>query len=89
MEDSCAATTIEERFAILEQENALLRQQNARLENQNADLTTQVNWFMEQFKLLRHKQFGPSSEHTPQEQQQLFNEAESEARPELAACVNK
>lgn len=84
MEDLSTATTVEERLAILEQENNLLRAQNARLENQNAELTAQVNWFMEQFKLLRQKQFGPSSERTPQEQPQLFNEAENEAKHGIA-----
>lgn len=77
MDSLTAMTLIEERCAMLEQENA-------RLTRQNAELTVKVTWFMEQFNLLKHRQFGASSERTVPEQQQLFNEAESEAKPELA-----
>ncbi len=69
--------TIEERYAILEQENALLVAQNA-------ELTAKVEWFMEQFKLAGHRQFGASSERSISAEQQpsLFNEAEKEAGSE-------
>jgi hypothetical protein len=75
MDSLSAATTIEE-----------LRQENARLKEQIAELTAKVNWFMEQFNLMKRRQFGASSERTVPGQQQLsfFNEAESEAQPELA-----
>jgi len=82
--DSLAARTIEERYAVLEQENAWLAVQIARLTEYNAELTAKVNWFMEQFNLAKHRQFGASSECTAPGQQQLFNEAECEAKPELA-----
>jgi hypothetical protein len=50
---------------------------------QNAKLTAKLNWFMEQFRLSKHRQFGVSSERTAPEQQQLFlfNETEVEAQP--------
>ena len=53
----------------------------ALLEQQNAELVAKLNWFQEQFHLNRHRQFGSSSEKTPSEQIQLFNEAEVEAKP--------
>lgn len=73
MEDVSTATVIEE-----------LRQENAWLKQQNAELSAKVEWFMEQFKLAKHRQFGASSERTdPTEQQpSLFNEAEKEAGAE-------
>jgi len=68
----------------LEQRCVQLEQENARLKEQNAELTANLNWFMEQFKLAQHRQFGSSSELTSQPEQQvsLFNEAEKEADPE-------
>ena len=59
--------------------------ENARLKEQVAELTAKVNWFMEQFKLAKRRQFGSSSERTvsTKEQPSLFNEAEKEAEPEL------
>jgi transposase len=44
-------------------------------------LTAKVQWFKEQFRFNRHRQFGASSEQTASKQQQLFNEAEVEAKP--------
>lgn len=41
-----------------------LRQENICLKEQNKELTAKVEWFMEQFKLAKHRQFGASSEHT-------------------------
>ncbi|MGI6286759.1 hypothetical protein SEF58_13280, partial [Neomoorella humiferrea] len=51
------------------------------LEQQNAELTAKLNWFMEQFRLSKKRQFGVSSERTEPlpEQLLLFNEAEVEA----------
>jgi len=62
-----------------------LRRENSRLKEQVAELTAKVNWFMEQFKLAKRRQFGSSSERTvsTKEQPSLFNEAEKEAEPEL------
>ena len=61
-----------------------LRNRCAILEQQNAELTAKVEWFMEQFNLLKQKQYGASSEKTATAEQQpsLFNEAEQESRPE-------
>jgi len=75
MDNLSAAMVIEE-----------LRRENARLKEQVAELTAKVNWFMEQFKLAKYRQFGASSEQTvsTKEQPSLFNEAEKEAEPELA-----
>jgi len=41
-----------------------------------AELEQQVQWFMSQIRLAKHKQFGVSSEQTKAEQMNLFNEAE-------------
>jgi len=80
MDNSIAAMTLDE----LRQRYVLLEEENAKLRKQVAELTTQVNWFMEQFKLAKHRQFGASSERTGPGQEQLsfFNEAEKEAEPE-------
>ena len=42
-----------------------------------AELEQQVEWFMSQIRLAKHKQFGASSEHTNSTQLSIFNEAES------------
>ncbi|WP_227767619.1 IS66 family transposase [Zhaonella formicivorans] len=60
-----------------------LQNRCALLEQQNAELTAKLNWFMEQFHLSQHRQFGTSSEKTNPDQLQLFNEAEAEAQPFL------
>ena len=52
-----------------------LQKQIARLEQQKHDLQKKVSWFEEQFRLLRHKQYGPSSERF-EGQQAMFNEVE-------------
>ncbi|MGI6449789.1 MAG: IS66 family transposase [Desulfitobacteriia bacterium] len=44
-----------------------------------AELEQQVQWFMSQIRLARHKQFGASSEKTDNIQLSVFNEAESSA----------
>ncbi|HHY95025.1 MAG TPA: IS66 family transposase [Firmicutes bacterium] len=71
MDNTSTAMTLEE-----------LRQENARLKEENAELTAKVNWLMEQLKLVKHRQFGASSERSVPEQLSLFNEPEKEARPE-------
>lgn len=60
-----------------------LKKHCAQLEQQNAELLAKVNWFEEQFRLSRQMRFGRSSEKTPPEQLQLFNEAEVEAKPSI------
>jgi len=62
-----------------------LQERCEKLEQQNAELTAKVKWFEEQFRLSQQRRFGSSSERTVSdaEQLQLFNEAESEAKPEL------
>ena len=44
-----------------------------------AELEQQVQWFMSQIRLAKHKQFGVSSEKTDGIQLSIFNEAESSA----------
>ncbi|MCL5290179.1 MAG: IS66 family transposase [Firmicutes bacterium] len=61
-----------------------LKQENAFLKQQVAELAAKLNWFEEQFRLSQHQRFGRSSEQTIPEQMSLFNEAEVEAKPELA-----
>ena len=51
-----------------------------------AELERQVQWFMEQIRLAKRRQFGTSSEQTNTFQINLFNEAETTAdliEPEL------
>ncbi|MGI9862696.1 IS66 family transposase, partial [Moorella naiadis] len=63
-----------------------LEEKCSQLEQQNAELTAKLNWFMEQLRLSKKRQFGASSERTEPlpEQLMLFNEAEVAARPEVA-----
>ncbi len=49
-----------------------------------AELKQQVQWFMEQIRLAKHRQFGISSEQTNAHQINLFNEAE--VASDLNAC---
>ena len=53
------------------------------LEQQNAELNAKVKWFEEQYRLSQKLKYGSSSEKTSPEQINLFNEAESESKPEL------
>jgi len=68
---------------------------NQRLLARNQYLEAQVNWLMEQFKLLRHRQFGSSSEKISALQSELlFNEAEATldsvpAEAETITCTRK
>ena len=50
-----------------------------------AELEQQVEWFLSQLRLAKHKQYGMSSEQSDLNQMSIFNEAESTAdftRPE-------
>lgn len=62
-----------------------LEHQNAQLQMENEQLRAKVQWYEEQIRLGKQKQFGSSSERTPPEQLQfkdlLVNEAEMEADP--------
>lgn len=49
------------------------------LKLENEQLKQQNQWLMEQFRLLRHKQYGASREQSFVEQMNLFNEAEETA----------
>lgn len=67
----------------LEKRCVLLERQNELLEKQNTELSAMLNWFKEQIRLSKHRQFGASSEKTVPGQEQLliFNEAEAVAQP--------
>lgn len=58
-----------------------LQNKCAQQEHQITELTAKLTWFEEQFRLNQKRQFGASSEHTRQEQMELFNEAEKDANP--------
>lgn len=72
-------TTVER----LREENILLKQQNELNQEQIAVLSAKVQWFEEQFRLNQHRLYGSSSEQTSVTQINLFNEAETEAKPEV------
>jgi transposase len=56
-----------------EELHSIIQKQAAHIEQ----LQTQVNWFIEQYRLAQHRQFGKSSEQSsPKNQLNLFNEAE-------------
>ncbi|MGI6731723.1 MAG: IS66 family transposase [Anaerovoracaceae bacterium] len=46
-------------------------------DRQITELTQQIQWLMEQFHLLRHNQYGASSEQSSTDQISLFNEVEA------------
>lgn len=50
---------------------------SAKLESQVSELKQRVTWFEQQFRLAQQKRFGASSERTPPDQLDLFNEAEA------------
>lgn len=56
-----------------------LQKEHAALKAEKQQLEAQVNWLKEQFKLARHRQFGPSSEKASALMQNefVFNEAEA------------
>jgi transposase len=60
----------------------IIKEKDRKIEEQDrriTELEQQVQWFMEQARLVRHKQYGTSSEQTNTEQMTIFNEAESNA----------
>lgn len=63
---------------------AELLQDKQKLSAENADLKEQVQWLKEQLGLLKHRQFGPSSEKSdPAQEAMMFNEAEAAADPSV------
>lgn len=83
MKDACEATSNGSEIENLQQENDRLHHENQMLKQSQAELEAKLKFFEEQLRLLRHRQFGSSSEQVP-EQIDLFNEAESEAKPDAA-----
>jgi transposase len=67
---------------LLAQQNADLNNKCTLLKQQNAKLAAQLKWHEDQFRLSQQKRFGRSSEKTNPDQLSLFNEAETEAKPE-------
>src|ERR1035437_5844295 len=76
--ESNSAAKIEE----LQQENSLLQEKYSLLQQQNTEIATKLNWFEEQYRLSKQRQFGSSSEQTSVDQVSLFDEAEVEAKPD-------
>jgi len=68
--------------AKLQKEVELLKQEKAQLEMKFTELELKLQWFEEQQRLYLIRTFGRSSEKTSLDQLSLFNEAESEAKPE-------
>jgi transposase len=67
----------------LQKENELLKDEKASLENKYTELELKLKWFEEQHRINLNKLYGSSSEKTNPEQLSIFNEAESEAKPEI------
>ncbi|MDQ1252940.1 MAG: transposase [Euryarchaeota archaeon] len=67
----------------LKTEVELLKEEKAQLENKYTELELKLKWFEEQHRLHLNKIFGSSSEKTSTDQLSLFNEAESETKPEI------
>ncbi len=66
----------------------ILPEDTPALQNMVLELQSKVSWYEEQFRLLQHKQFGPSSEKEPHPD--FFNEAETladEAEPEARETI--
>jgi len=64
----------------LEENIEALETKCALQESQIAELSAKLTWFEEQFRLSQRRRFASLSEATP-EQDRLFNEAESQAKP--------
>ena len=63
--------------------NEDLQKQIALLEQKVAELTAKLDWYERQYRLAMQRRYGSSSERTAPEERQLFNEAETEAKPSL------
>ena len=60
-----------------------LQKENELLKEEKANLEIKLKWFEEQHRLHLNKLYGISSEKTSADQLSIFNEAESEAKPEI------
>jgi transposase len=69
--------------AALESIAEQLKEENTKLKHEVEELSAKLDWFMEQYRLSKQKQFGRSSEQHIEDQLNLFNEAESESKPEV------
>lgn len=79
-----SANTSTNKIDELQRQCEQLEQHNAKLEHQNAELNAKLKWLEEQFRLSQQRRFSSSSERTADPNQiQLFDEAESEAKPDL------
>ncbi len=58
-----------------------LQNKYALLEQEFEQTAAKLNWYKEQFRLSKEKQFGSSSEKSNSDQLSIFNEAEKEFRP--------
>jgi DNA repair exonuclease SbcCD ATPase subunit len=66
----------------LTEKNTELEQKNSRLEISLEDALQKINWFEEQYKLMRERQFGKSSEKLSAFQQEIiFNADDTLATP--------
>lgn len=72
-----------ESVKILKAENELLKEEKAKLEKKYTDLELKLKWFEEQQRLHLSKMYDRSSEKIENNQLSLFNEAESEAKPDV------
>ena len=73
---------IEESIENLQSENKLLKEEKAKLESKYTELELKLKWYEAQYRLHQNKLFGSSSEKTSPDQLSIFNEAESESKPE-------
>ena len=67
----------------LQAENEILRQEKALLNQEKAELELKLKWFEDQHRLHLQRLYGRSSEKIDPGQLSLFNEAESEFKPEI------
>src|SRR6056297_241355 len=65
----------------VEKEFQELQNKYALLEQEFEQTAAKLNWYKEQFRLSKEKQFGSSSEKSNSDQLSIFNEAEKEFRP--------
>lgn len=79
---------INEKIEILEKEKLELIQEKEILQKEKLELEIKLKWFQEQYNLQQKRRFGRSSEKTPIDGQiSIFNEAESEEKPEAPEPV--
>jgi len=80
--DTSTITIPKSEYESLKTKHAELKARETQLEAEVSELSQQLKWCMEQLRLVRHKQFGASSEKSETfDQINIFNEAEVEAEP--------